>query len=193
MTNGPKGATLYVGISADLRRRVWQHKSKLVPSFTSRYNLTQLVHYERFYYPDAAIARENEIKGWRCSKKIALIDSMNPRWEDLARDWQNIYKPRARVAGRSLAPLVKARVFGMTPPLRSQKINPLRSQPPQPNSARGRHPDRSRSSGGERDLPCPPPASFLRANRLQYGFTMRAILPSTCSILRSWTVLPSGL
>src|SRR5579864_1106504 len=108
MTNGPKGATLYIGVTGDLRRRVWQHENKLVPGFTSRYNLKQLVYFETFYYPDAAIAREKEIKGWRRSKKIALIESRNPRWEDLARNWQNIYKPDAadrreipRPAGKS--------------------------------------------------------------------------------------------
>jgi putative endonuclease len=70
MTNGPKGATLYIGITGDLPHRVWQHKNKLVPGFTSRYNLTRLVYYERFVYPDGAIAREKEIKAWRRSKKI---------------------------------------------------------------------------------------------------------------------------
>ena len=95
MTNNPKTAVLYKGITGDLRRRVWQHKNKLVSGFTSRYNLTRLVYYEQFVYPDAAISREKEIKGWRRSKKIALIDSMNPRWEDLAQDWQNVYKPEA--------------------------------------------------------------------------------------------------
>ena len=53
------------------------------------------MHYERFVYPDAAINREKEIKGWRRSKKIRLIEAMNPRWEDLAKDWQNVYKPAA--------------------------------------------------------------------------------------------------
>jgi predicted GIY-YIG superfamily endonuclease len=69
------------------------------PGFTNRYDLTQLVYYETFYYPDAAIAREKEIKGWRRSKKIALIESMNPRWEDMTRGWQNIYKPDAANRG----------------------------------------------------------------------------------------------
>ena len=55
MSNGPKTAILYTGITGDLRRRVWQHKNELVPGFTSRYNLTQLVYYECFFYPDAAI------------------------------------------------------------------------------------------------------------------------------------------
>ena len=93
MTNGPKSAILYTGITNDLVRRVWQHKTKLSPGFTSRYNLTQLVYYEQFVYPDVAINREKEIKGWRRSKKIELINSMNPRWDDLAKDWQNVYKP----------------------------------------------------------------------------------------------------
>jgi putative endonuclease len=91
MSNGPRSATLYTGITGDLRRRVWQHKNKLVAGFTSRYNLTRLVYYECFFYPDAAIAREKEFKGWRRSKKIALIESMNPHWIDLAKDWQAQY------------------------------------------------------------------------------------------------------
>ncbi len=96
MTNGPLSAVLYTGITGDLRHRVWQRKNKIVEGFTSRYNLTSLVYYEEFVYPDAAIAREKEIKGWRRSKKIRLIESMNPRWEDLARDWQDMYKPVTR-------------------------------------------------------------------------------------------------
>ena len=93
MTNGPLAAVLYTGVTGDLPHRVWQHKNKLVEGFTSRYNLTLLVYYEQFVYPDAAIAREKEIKGWRRSKKVRLVESMNPRWEDLARDWQELYKP----------------------------------------------------------------------------------------------------
>ena len=93
MTNGPKSAVLYTGITGNLPRRVWQHKNKLIPGFTSRYNLTRLVYYERFFYPDAAIDREKEIKGWRRSKKLRLIEAMNPAWNDLASAWQNLYKP----------------------------------------------------------------------------------------------------
>jgi hypothetical protein len=73
-----------------------------MPGFTSRYNLTRLVYYERFVYPDAAISREKEIKGWRRSKKIKLIESMNPRWEDLAKDWGNVYKPTSRADRREI-------------------------------------------------------------------------------------------
>ncbi len=97
MTNSPKGAILYTGITGNLQRRVWQHKNKLVPGFTSRYKLTRLVYFEVFIYPDAAIAREKEIKGWRRSKKIKLIESMNPRWEDLAKAWGNEHKPEPTV------------------------------------------------------------------------------------------------
>jgi putative endonuclease len=93
MTNNPRSAVLYTGITGDLRHRVWQHKNKLVSGFTSRYSLTLLVYYETFYYPDAAIAREKEIKGWRREEKIKLINSMNPQWDDFVKDCQNLYRP----------------------------------------------------------------------------------------------------
>jgi hypothetical protein len=64
--------------------------------------LTRLVYFERFFYPDAAIDREKEIKGWRRSKKIKLIESMNPRWDDLAKDWENLYKPKPAVDQREI-------------------------------------------------------------------------------------------
>jgi putative endonuclease len=93
MTNGPRSHTLYTGVTGNPLRRVFQHKNKLTPGFTSRYNLTRLAYYETFVYPDAAIAREKEIKGWRRSKKIALIEAMNPHWHDLAARWYDVYKP----------------------------------------------------------------------------------------------------
>ena len=93
VTNGPEPAVLYTGITGNLPHRVWQHKNKLIPGFTSRYNLTRLVYYECFVYPDAEIAREKEIKGWRRSKKIRLIESLNPHWRDLAESWTDVYKP----------------------------------------------------------------------------------------------------
>lgn len=95
MTNRSPSHVLYTGITGHLHKRVFQHKNKLVPGFTSRYNLTRLVYYEQFVYPDAAIAREKEIKGWRRSKKIRLIESTNPHWDDLAEHWTEIYKPDA--------------------------------------------------------------------------------------------------
>ena len=102
MTNGPKPAVLYIGITGNLSYRVWQHKNRLIPGFTSRYNLTCLVYYEQFFYPDAAINREKEIKGWRRSKKMKLVESMNPRWDDLAKDWQNVFKPSQAAQQREI-------------------------------------------------------------------------------------------
>jgi putative endonuclease len=93
MTNRPRSHVLYTGVTGNLVRRVFQHKNKLMPGFTSRYNLTRLVYYEIFVYPDAAIAREKEIKGWRRSKKIQLIETMNSHWFDLAAEWYDVYKP----------------------------------------------------------------------------------------------------
>ena len=105
MTNGPRPHVLYTGMTGNLPRRVFEHKSKLSTGFTSRYNLTRLVYYEMFAYPAEAIAREKEIKGWRRSKKIALIQAMNPHWHDLTAEWQDVYKPVNRV------PLTHARSF----------------------------------------------------------------------------------
>jgi putative endonuclease len=94
MTGRPGSGVLYIGITGDLVRRVWEHKNKVTsPGFTQRYNLTRLVYYEMYVYPDAAIAREKEIKAWRREKKLRLIESTNPRWEDLAGKWQDLYKP----------------------------------------------------------------------------------------------------
>ena len=96
MTNRPRSHVLYTGVTGNLPHRVFQHKNKLVSGFTSRYNLTRLVYYEQFVYPDAAINREKEIKGWRRSKKIRLIESLNPHWHDLADSWTDVYKPDSK-------------------------------------------------------------------------------------------------
>jgi putative endonuclease len=97
LTNRPRSHVLYTGVTGDLPHRIFQHKNKLIPGFTSRYNLTRLVFYEEFVYPDAAINREKEIKGWRRSKKIRLIETMNPHWRDLAERWMDVYKPELAV------------------------------------------------------------------------------------------------
>jgi putative endonuclease len=85
MTN--KSRTLYAGVTNDLERRVYEHKHKLVKGFTSKYNITKLVWYEAFPDIQQAIEGEKRIKGWVRSKKIAMVESMNPNWEDLSRDW----------------------------------------------------------------------------------------------------------
>ena len=79
---------LYVGVTNDLSRRVYQHKTKAYPeSFTARYNIDRLVYFEVFGDILDAIGREKQIKGWRRSKKVALIEAENPRWKDLSLDW----------------------------------------------------------------------------------------------------------
>ncbi len=85
MTN--KSGTLYTGVTNDLLRRVYEHKHKLIPGFTSKYNITRLVYYEATTDIRAAIAREKQLKGWLRSKKIALIESVNPTWKDLGAEW----------------------------------------------------------------------------------------------------------
>ena len=84
--------TLYIGVTGDLRKRVFQHKWKEHDGFTARYNCDRLVCFERYQEVRDAIAREKELKGWRRSKKIALIESANPTWVDLSRDWYE-YEP----------------------------------------------------------------------------------------------------
>jgi putative endonuclease len=82
-----RSRTLYIGFTTKLRVRTLQHREKVPGSFTARYNITRLVYFERFQYVNNAIARENELKDWNRAKKIALIESTNPTWEDLAADW----------------------------------------------------------------------------------------------------------
>jgi putative endonuclease len=104
MTNNQRSHVLYTGITGDLSRRVFEHKHKLSPGFTSRYNLTRLIYCEMFSYPGDAIQREKEIKSWVRSKKIKLIESTNPHWHDLAADWENLYRPvdRTPAAARQI-------------------------------------------------------------------------------------------
>ena len=85
MTN--KSHTLHTGVTNNLMRRVYEHKNKLIEGFTSKYNIHILVYYESTSNVHAALAREKQIKGWLRSKKIALIESMNPEWKDLAEEW----------------------------------------------------------------------------------------------------------
>jgi len=85
MTN--KSKTLYTGMTNDLLRRVYEHKNKLIEGFTKKYNITKLVFFEETSDVNEAIALEKKIKGWTRAKKIALIESENPHWLDLSRDW----------------------------------------------------------------------------------------------------------
>ena len=85
MTN--KSRTLYIGMTGDLRQRVYQHKQKKVDGFTKRYNVTNLVYYESTNDVNVAIAREKFLKGKKRAHKIALIESKNPEWKDLSAGW----------------------------------------------------------------------------------------------------------
>lgn len=74
---------LYTGITGNLKKRIYEHKQKFVDGFTKRYNITKLIYYEIYDDPTNAIKREKQIKGGSRNKKIDLIESMNPKWEDL--------------------------------------------------------------------------------------------------------------
>jgi putative endonuclease len=85
LTNRSK--TLYTGMTNNLNRRIIEHKTHINPGFTSKYNINRLVYFEEWLDPRSAIAREKQIKGWLRAKKVALIASINPEWNDLAADW----------------------------------------------------------------------------------------------------------
>ena len=80
--------TIYVGVTENLERRVWQHRTKTYPGFSAKYGTTRLVRFEMHSRIDDAIAREKQIKGWSRDKKLALINAENSRWFDLSRDWE---------------------------------------------------------------------------------------------------------
>ena len=75
---------LYVGTTRDVERRAWEHRNKKLGGFTARYNVNRLVYFERYDFADDAVARERQLKRWRRSKKVRLIEEMNPEWNDLA-------------------------------------------------------------------------------------------------------------
>jgi len=86
VTNRPYGS-LYVGVTSDLVKRIWQHRNRQADGFTKRYNLHHLVYYELHEEMSTAILREKQLKNWRRQWKIELIEEMNPGWTDL---WESI-------------------------------------------------------------------------------------------------------
>jgi putative endonuclease len=82
-----KSGTLYTGVTGDLKKRVYEHKHKLVEGFTKKYDIDRLVYFEETGDVSIALNREKQIKAWRRSKRTELIRSMNPKWEDLSEDW----------------------------------------------------------------------------------------------------------
>ena len=82
-----RSGTLYVGVTSDIKKRIYEHKQHLIPGFTDKYNVDRLLCVETIRDPASAINREKQIKRWRREKKVTLIDSMNPEWNDLSEDW----------------------------------------------------------------------------------------------------------
>jgi len=74
---------IYIGMTNNLERRIFEHRNKLLPGFTNKYNVHKLVYFESTNDVNAAIAREKEIKKWRREKKNELIETMNPNWDEL--------------------------------------------------------------------------------------------------------------
>ena len=82
-----KTRRIYTGMTNNLHTRVYQHKQRSIKGFTSRYNITRLVYFETSNDVNEIIHREKQIKGWKRDKKIALIESENPNWDDLSDGW----------------------------------------------------------------------------------------------------------
>jgi putative endonuclease len=92
--------TLYIGITNNIQRRLYQHRYGEVEGFTKRYHLNRLVWFEHFGNVKDAIACEKKLKRWRRSRKIALVEQTNPRWLDLSDDWErqpNVYERQYRM------------------------------------------------------------------------------------------------
>ncbi len=82
-----KSGTLYVGVTSNLKKRVYEHRNHLIPGFTDKYDIERLLYFETIRDSISAIGREKQIKSWRREKKVTLIDSLNPEWNDLSQDW----------------------------------------------------------------------------------------------------------
>jgi putative endonuclease len=87
---------MYIGMTNNLVRRVYEHKTKQTPGFTEKYNVDKLVYFEETPDVDIAIAREKEIKKWRREKKNALVAVVNPQWKDLSEGWYGDLSLRSR-------------------------------------------------------------------------------------------------
>lgn len=81
-----KTRVLYIGVTGNLPRRIYEHKNKLIEGFTKRYNCTSLVYFEQTENIMSALEREKQLKKWRREKKVSLIEKVNPSWKDLSED-----------------------------------------------------------------------------------------------------------
>ncbi len=98
-----RSGVLYTGITNNLMRRVWEHRTGRGSAFTARYRVHKLVYFETFADVRQAIDREKQVKAWRRSKRSALIATMNPGWIDLAADWFDEGAQQEEEKTRSLA------------------------------------------------------------------------------------------
>ncbi len=116
---GSLSGTLYIGMTGRLERRVFQHKQHTVEGFTSKYEVDRLLYSESYDDVHKAIAREKQLKGWRREKKVALIQSLNPHWVDLSREWYEAIKQQGAGRGASTplepSPAKAPRSLSMTP------------------------------------------------------------------------------
>ena len=106
--------TLYVGVTGYLARRIRQHKIESIEGFTKKYKVHRLVYYETYDHVVTAINREKQLKGWRRQKKKALVETTNPRWQDLAEQWGRRNAVRGSLWGkRPEFALLAIGIFGM--------------------------------------------------------------------------------
>jgi putative endonuclease len=82
-----KTGTLYIGLTNNIKKRIYEHKNKLIEGFTKKYNIDRLLYFETFRDMDSAIAREKTLKGWLRKKKLELIRDSNPEWKDISEKW----------------------------------------------------------------------------------------------------------
>jgi putative endonuclease len=78
-----KSSTLYIGVTGNLQKRIWEHKNKVVEGFTKKYNIDKLIYFEQTENVMSALEREKQLKKWKRQKKEDLINKINPKWEDL--------------------------------------------------------------------------------------------------------------
>lgn len=87
LTN-PEETTLYIGVTGNLKKRIWEHKNKVVEGFTKKYNISKLVYYEITEDVETALNREKQLKNWQRQWKIDLIKTLNPEFKDLSLEWE---------------------------------------------------------------------------------------------------------
>lgn len=113
-----RSGVLYIGVTSSLEARVREHKNGTYDGFTKKYKCRRLVYYEVYDYIQVAIGREKQLKGWTRAKKIALIESTNPRWKDLSESWEREFLLPGQCmkeADEAQARRIKLQLDGLSP------------------------------------------------------------------------------